>query len=424
MMNQLSVFIYQLLINAYGLAIRLAAYFNPKARLWVDGRVNIFSQLAKVFQTNKAPIIWIHCASLGEFEQGRPILNYFKNNCVDYKILLTFFSPSGYEIRKNFQLADFVFYLPLDSPKNANQFLDIVQPKLVFFIKYDFWYFYLNALQQRNILHYLIAGTFREKQFFFRSYANWYLTIIQNFTHLFLQDEYSGKLLASKGFTNFTITGDPRIDQVVITANQSFPIPIIEEFKRNRKLLILGSTHPKDVETFKAIFENMSEKPNLKNWCFMFAPHEINESNIAPIKTILPNNTFQFSTKATNKVSRSTIIFILDTIGLLGNAYQYANAVYIGGGFDKSIHNILEPAVFGVPISIGPAYHQFTEAKELIDRGGVQVLLTSDDMLQWISHIRSVENREKMGIICKTYINQNVGSTEKIINYLNKKNVL
>ena len=202
MRNQLSIFIYRITIQVYGLLIRVATLFNPKARLWVNGRKGIFKELKSTFKIENVPVIWMHCASLGEFEQGRPLIEQIKKAYPRYKILLTFFSPSGYEIKKDYQYADFIFYLPIDSPKNANQFIDIIQPELVFFIKYEFWYFYLNALQERKIKHYLIAGVFRKKQFFFRKYASWYLKVISGFDHLFLQDQASRLIIEATGLTN------------------------------------------------------------------------------------------------------------------------------------------------------------------------------------------------------------------------------
>ncbi len=423
-MKQLPIFIYQLIIQVYGLGIRFLAFFSPKARLWVNGRKRIFEQLEVAFQSVEAPIIWIHCASLGEFEQGRPLIEYFKTTHANYKILLTFFSPSGYEIRKNYPLADYVFYLPLDSPKNAHRFLNIIQPKLVFFVKYEFWYFYLNALQQKKIPHYLIAGVFRKEQFFLKKYARWYLEVIRGFNHLFLQDEKSQAILQSVGFTNYSIAGDPRIDRVAAMAIQPAPIPIVQQFKQHRKLLILGSTHSKDLQIFKDFLKAISAKSYYSDWCFLIAPHEIEPSNIEQIENLSPKNTYRFSSKDTRNLSPETTIFILDTIGQLSRAYQYADAVFIGGGFDKNIHNILEPAVFGVPIGIGPNYHRFTEAVELIERGGVEVIHLSKDFLSWFEQLQQIEIRTSTGLSCKNYIQQNKGSTLIIINYLNKINIL
>ncbi|MFK7980012.1 MAG: 3-deoxy-D-manno-octulosonic acid transferase, partial [Saprospiraceae bacterium] len=240
-MHQFAIFIYRIIIQVYGLGIRLAAIFSPKAKLWVAGRKNIFTELTDAFQNEKAPVIWMHCASLGEFEQGKPLIEHLKQDYPHYKILLTFFSPSGYEIRKDYPLADYVFYLPLDTPSNANQFLDIVRPKLVFFIKYEFWYFYLSALQKRRIKHYLIAGIFRKSQFFFKKYAKWYLTVIQGFDYLFLQEEHSKELLAQHQIEHCEVVGDTRIDRVLGIAIEASPIPLIKQFKGERKLLMIGS---------------------------------------------------------------------------------------------------------------------------------------------------------------------------------------
>lgn len=424
MINQLSIFIYQIIISLYGFGIRLAALFVPKANLWVKGREGIFKRLEKAFQSEDAPIIWMHCASLGEFEQGKPLIENIKKNYTNYKIVLTFFSPSGYEVRKDYAQADFVFYLPLDSPKNANQFLDIIQPELVFFVKYEFWYFYLNALQKRKIKHYLIAGVFRKEQFFFRKKAKWYLTVIQGFDHLFLQDKASQKVVESAGLSNYSVVGDPRIDSVLAIANQPKPIPRIEQFKTNKKCLILGSAHAKDVHIFMEFLRLISEKRYYKDWRFLIAPHEIEASNIQEIETLSPIPTYRFLEKTERILSATPCLFILDTIGQLSAAYQYATAVFIGGGFDKSIHNILEPAVFGVPISFGPRYHRFTEAMELVKKQGAYPINSSRALVAWFEQLQEAEKRKQIGAICKNYTWQNKGTTQKIINYLIKKNVL
>lgn len=423
-MNQLAIFIYQLLIQFYGFGIRLAAFFVPKAKLWVEGRKGIFKRLEKAFQTEATPIIWMHCASLGEFEQGKPLIENIKNTYPHYKIVLTFYSPSGYEIRKNYALADYIFYLPLDSPKNANQFLDIIQPELVFFIKYEFWYFYLEALQKRKIKYYLVASVFRKEQFFFRKYAKWYLKVIEGFDHIFLQDHASKEVIKLAGLSNYSVVGDPRIDSVLAIAEQPKPIPIITQFKKDKKLFILGSSHPKDVHVFMRFLKLISKKQYYENWCFLIAPHEIETSNIQKIEGLSPIPTYRYSEKEERMLPTASSLFILDTIGQLSAAYQYATAVFIGGGFDKSIHNILEPAVFGVPISFGPQYRRFTEAVELVKKGGAISINSSQALVAWFDQLQTTEKREQIGKICRDYTRQNKGTTQDIINYLIKKNVL
>ncbi len=424
MMRQLAIFIYRIIIQIYGLGIRFASFFSPKAGLWVSGRTHLFKELRTAFETENAPIIWMHCASLGEFEQGRPLIEQFKIGYPNYKILLTFFSPSGYEIRKNYPLADYVFYLPLDTPKNANQFLTIVQPALVFFIKYEFWYFYLNELQNRKIKHYLIAGVFRGNQFFFKKFAKWYLAVIQGFDYLFLQDEPSKKLLGLHGINNCEVAGDPRIDRVVAIASEPKSIPEIERFKANRNLLIIGSAHLKDLQIFFDVLSEISDKNDLKNWRFLIAPHEIDDRSIQQLETLSTRTTYRFSEKNRPISFNENAIFILDTIGQLSASYQYADAVFIGGGFDKSIHNILEPAVFGIPIAFGPKYHRFAEAVDLINTNGAFCVQSTTDWIFWFEQLQTVKNRTEIGALCKKYTWQNKGATKQIINYLNKKNIL
>ena len=424
MMHQISIFIYQLTIQTYGLLIRLAALFNPKARLWVTGRQRIFDQLTNAIKAETSQIIWMHCASLGEFEQGRPLLEQLKKKYANYKVLLTFFSPSGYEIRKDYEFADYVFYLPLDGQKNANQFLDLVQPQLVFFVKYEFWYFYLDALQKRGIKHYLIAGVFRNNQFFFRKYGHWYLKVIAGFNHLFLQDEVSSRVIQEAGLSNFSVIGDPRVDRVLTLANQPKPIPIIQQFKGDKQLFLVGSAHLKDVHLFFEFLAFILKTDAFQNWQFLIAPHEVDNGTIKKIETISLLPTYRYSKiEPTNKVEKNGII-ILDRIGQLSTVYQYADAVFVGGGFDKSIHNILEPAVFGAPICFGPNYNKFQEAWDLIAVGGAFSFNSARGLIKWFWSINEVEKRKKIGIITKNYLTQNSGGTYKIIKYLNSKNIL
>lgn len=423
-MHRIPIFIYQLTIQVYGLLIRIASLFNPKARLWVTGRQYIFEQLAAAFKTEKSPVIWMHCASLGEFEQGRPLLQHLKKEYSNYKIVLTFFSPSGYEVRKNYEFVDYVFYLPLDSLKNANQFLDLVQPQLVFFVKYEFWYFYLAALQKRGIKHFLIAGVFRKDQFFFKKYGHWYLKVIAGFNHLFIQNKTSGELLEKVGISNYSVIGDPRIDRVLAIGNQPEPIPIIQQFKKDKYLFLVGSAHLKDVIIFFKFLAIILKTDAFKNWCFLIAPHEVDDSTIKQIEAISLLPIYRYSkVVSTNKVKKE-VVFILDTIGQLSAAYQYADAVFIGGGFDKSIHNILEPAVFGVPVCFGPNYHNFQEAKELITIGGASSFKETKELIVWFHRINEISEREKISLKIKNYMLQNKGATYDIIKYLNNKNLL
>lgn len=424
MRNQLSIFIYRITIQIYGLLIRLAALFNAKARLWVNGRKGIFKELTDAFKSENAPIIWMHCASLGEFEQGRPIIERLKKDYPNYKILLTFFSPAGYEIRKNYQNAAYIFYLPIDSPKNANQFIDIVQPEIVFFIKYEFWYFYLNALQERGIKHYLIAGVFRKNQFFFKKYARWYLKAIEGFTHLFLQDKTTQLIIEEAGLANYSVMGDPRIDQVLSIAQRPTAIPIILQFKTDRFLFIVGSAHLKDAEIFFEFLKLILKKDYFKNWCFLLAPHEVDERNIKQMEMASPLPFNRFSTASQQPIANNNSLLVLDTIGQLSSAYQYADAVFIGGGFDTGIHNILEPAVFGVPICFGSNFKKFQEAKALIAKGGAFSIVAAKELEEWFEQVNEVEKRKKMGSINKDYTAQNKGATNNIINYLNNKNVI
>jgi len=310
--------------------------------------------------------------------------------------------------------------LPLDTPKNAIQFLAITQPTLVFFVKYEFWYFYLKTLQKRKIKHFLIAGTFRKGQFFFKKYAKWYLRAIQDFDYLFLQEESSKNLLAQHHIHNCEVAGDSRIDRVLAIASEAPEIPLIQQFKADRKLLILGSAHPKDLRLFFDALAKILTKNYYENWCFLIAPHEIEEQHIQQIEAWSPITSYRFSEIEPPVLNREAAILILNTIGQLSTAYQYADAVFIGGGFDKSIHNILEPAVFGIPIAFGPNYYRFVEAIELVNNKGALSIQSINEFIDWLEQLQTETYRTETGNICRTYTWQNRGATKKIINYLNK----
>ena len=420
-MNLLYILIYTICLKIYGIFLSIASLFHSKAKQWVEGRSNIFNQLKITFSKEKSPIIWIHCASLGEFEQGRPLIEKLKANKPHFKILLTFFSPSGYEIRKNYPLADFVFYLPLDSPSHAKKFIELVQPKLVFFVKYEFWYFYLKTLQEQNIPLFLIAGLFRKNQFFFKWYGKWFLPVIKGFHQIFLQDEASFKIAKKFGLNNCLTVGDPRIDRVSTIIKTKNEFPTIKSFKSDKKLMILGSTHLKDEIIFFDFIKLIKENQLTQHWKFLIAPHEIHQKNINRLK----NNTLLSTTIfSNNENNENADLLILDTMGQLSATYHHADLVYIGGGFDRGIHNILEPAVYGLPIIFGPNYHSFKEAKDLTQKGGSFSIKNANGLEKIFNQFQNKDKREATGGINFNYINQNIGATEQIINYLNKKNIL
>ena len=344
--------LYNIGIRIFGFIIYLAAFFNPKAKQWVNGRKNILEKL-------EPADYWFHCASLGEFEQGRPIIEAIKKQTPNKKILLSFFSPSGYEVRKNYHFADQVCYLPLDSPKNAKTFIKNVNPETAIFIKYEFWYNYLIQLDKKGVKSYVASSIFRKEQLFFKWYGVWFKNILKTINHFFVQNQESKDLLASIDIKESSISGDTRFDQVIQHVKQVKSIPLIEAFKGNQQLIVCGSTWPKDEEL---ILKTAQKYTNLK---WLIAPHNIqNSKNLArQSKGIL------YSEATTDNIKKHSIL-IIDNIGMLSNIYQYANVSYIGGGFDSGIHNILEAAAFGCPTLFGPKHHKFKEAIDLIKLGG------------------------------------------------------
>ncbi|MEO6903304.1 MAG: glycosyltransferase N-terminal domain-containing protein [Bacteroidia bacterium] len=388
--------------------IRIGALFNPKAKQWITGRK---AQQVK-WQTQdfkNAPVIWFHCASLGEFEQGRPVIEKIKAQHPAYKILLTFFSPSGYEIRNDYGGADYIFYLPLDTIANAKKIIEIVKPKVVFFVKYEFWFNYLNELKKNKIATYLISGIFRENQYFFKPYGFWFRKQLSCFTHFFIQDEESAKLLKSIKYTNATISGDTRFDRVAEITKNVKPIKVVQEFITNKKVFIAGSTWNED--------EQIISTQNFKELGFkiIIAPHEIHEHRLAQLETNFAKyNCLRFS-KANEQNVKIADLLIIDNIGTLSHLYQYGSFAFIGGGFGKGIHNILEAATFGLPVIFGPNYKKFTEAKQLIQFGGAFSVASSK---QFNETIQLLMNNNKLQIaadVARKYVVEKTGAADIIL---------
>ncbi|TNF40953.1 MAG: 3-deoxy-D-manno-octulosonic acid transferase [Bacteroidetes bacterium] len=402
-------FLYQLGMFFYSVFIHFGSFFNEKARLFAHGRKNWKANIAAKIDSG-AKYVWFHCASLGEFEQGRPVIEELKLKYPEYKIVLTFFSPSGYEIRKNYQLADIVSYLPLDTKRNATEFLNILKPEKVFFIKYEFWYFYISELKRRKIPLYIISAIFRENQQFFKDtpVGKWYRKMLFNVEHFFIQNEKSGELLKTIGISNFTVSGDTRFDRVAAIAGSAKEIPLVEKFKGDRLLIIAGSTWKPDEELL-AEFINQS---GLK---FIIAPHEVSEGNINRIHQLLKKPAISFSKVTESEIDRFQVL-IIDSVGLLSSLYRYGNIAYIGGGFGVGIHNILEAATFGLPVIFGPNYKKFKEAVDLINEGGAFTISNYNELGQALINLIDQEyEREKATEICRNYVAKNVGSTQIII---------
>ena len=388
--------LYTIGIQLHIIVIHIAALFNAKAKLWVKGRKAIFQKLTEAIKENQ-DIVWFHCASLGEFEQGKPIIEGYKLKYPNHKILLTFFSPSGYEIRKNYDLADWVFYLPSDTKKNAKKFISIVNPIKAIFIKYEFWFNYMAELNKKNIAFYSVSSIFRREQYFFK--YDWAANQLNNVSLFFVQDKNSKELLQNIGFTNCTVSGDTRFDSVIANTQKTASIPLIEEFSKNKTTIICGSTWPKD-EALLAKY--IKENPNYN---YIIAPHEMLQISVLQKQT----NALLFS-KADNTNINNSNVLIIDSIGILSNVYKYGDLAYIGGGFGSGIHNILEAATFGLPLVFGPNYQKFKEANELIELGGAKSISNYSELE--ITILSSINFNKS---IAKNYIKSNAGATEIII---------
>jgi 3-deoxy-D-manno-octulosonic-acid transferase len=393
--------------------IRIVSPFNTKAKLWIDGRKNIFINLKNSID-KKDNIAWFHASSLGEFEQGRPVIEEFKKTYPNFKILLTFFSPSGYEIQKDYKYADYIFYLPADSKNNAKKFIEIVSPKIAFFVKYDFWFHYLSQLNRNNIPTFIFSAIFRKNQLFFKWYGFWYRKMLTLFTRIYVQDEDSKKLLNNIKINNVEIGGDTRFDRVYNLAQSAKPIKLIEEFSKKNITIIAGSTWEKD-EDIIAKYINNNENREI-NW--IIAPHEVHSNHIEKIIKIIERPVLKFS-KADETNIQDFNVIIIDSIGILSSLYRYGNIAYIGGGFGAGIHNTLEAATYGLPVIFGPNYKRFKEACDLIKIKSGFTIANYDNFKKILEHLIYDETiRTKSGESAKNYIKNMCGGTSKILSQL------
>jgi 3-deoxy-D-manno-octulosonic-acid transferase len=402
---------YNIGIYCYKLAIFIASFFNDKARKLRKGQGEAFALLKAKVDSN-VRYVWFHAASLGEFEQGRPVMEQMKRDNPNVKILLTFFSPSGYEIRKNYAGADVVSYLPLDTPAASKKFIKLVNPSKAIFIKYEFWPNYLMALQAANIPVVSISAIFRPHQIFFKPYGGWYLNLLKTIQHFFVQDAFSAELLKKYNITNVTVAGDTRFDRVADLALQAKTIPLIEAFVENsEKVIVAGSSWPKDEEL---LVRYLQLHPEVK---LIIVPHEIHAAHIASIAKLLDDKFVRY-TKANLENVQSVNCLVVDTIGLLSSIYRYADVAYIGGGFGVGIHNVLEAAVWNVPVVFGPNYQKFREARELIALGGAFSISNNINLETQIDRLLI---DKQSGRIAGEYVKKNTGATERIIDCLVKK---
>ena len=406
-------FLYNILVHFAGFLLKISAVFNPKMKLFVEGRKNIFETLKHNISTNDKTI-WFHAASLGEFEQGLPVVEKIKIKFPSHKIIVTFFSPSGFEVRKNNSVADLTIYLPLDTKENAKLFLELTHPELVFFIKYEYWPNYLNELKKQKTKTYLISGILRENQVFFKWYGGFYRNCLQTFEHFFVQNESSKKLLQSLGYQNVKISGDTRFDRVVSILERDNSLGFIEEFKKNTTTIVIGSSWPKDEELLVNFINQSSE--NVK---FIIAPHNIKSEQIQELKKSISKSVILFSEKDSKKLNEYAVL-IIDTIGILTKIYSYADIAYVGGGFgNPGVHNILEPATFGIPIVIGPNYAHFAEATALVGLEGCVSISNQNELNDAFSNlILNRDIRHEKGHICSTFVQMNKGATAVILKHI------
>lgn len=416
------LFLYNVVIKFYYLIILISSLFNKKAQLWIKGRRQIFNIIENSLKSDdlsrqmRGKKVWFHLSSLGEFEQGRPLIEAFHKKFPEYKILLTFFSPSGYEIRKNYEYADYIFYLPLDTRKNAKKFIKLTKPNLVFWIKYDFWYHYLRELKQNNIPTYLISAIFRPEHIFFKGYGRWYKKVLNNFTHIFVQNDASKEILFCNKITNVTVAGDTRFDRVHQIAQQTKSFPVVQQFKQNKKILIAGSTHQKDEEIVIKFINNT--ELDVK---FILAPHEIKRKNIDRIIANICKICVCYSMINEEVLSEAQVL-IIDNIGMLSSLYQYGDIAYIGGGFGKGLHNIQEPAIGGLPVLFGPNYHKFQEAIDLMTLKGAFSIKNYQEFYNIATELfNNSQKLKECSLICRNYIMSKIGATERILEHQNNR---
>lgn len=406
--------LYSIVIYLAGFVIKVIALFDTKLKTGVDGRKKTFSTLENAINPQDK-IFWFHCASLGEYEQGLPVFEALKVKHPDYKIVLSFFSPSGYEVKRNAKIADVVVYLPLDTTANAKQFLDLIHPDYILFVKYEIWPNFLHEIKKRDLRAILISAVFRKDQAFFKWYGSYMTSALFGFDHIFTQDENSKLLLQHINYESVSVSGDTRFDRVSNQLKIDNTVPFMEAFKGKKKCIVFGSTWPEDDKLYLN-FINSNENSAVK---FVIAPHDIKSSYITSLKAQLNVKTICYSELTEHVNLADYKVFILDTIGYLSKVYSYADIAYVGGGAGKTgLHNILEPAVFGIPILIGKNYDKFPEAKTLIDLGGVTSVASSlafEPVLNALISDKAL--RKNQGGITTSFVDVNKGAVLQIMDY-------
>lgn len=404
--------LYDLAIGIYDLLVHIMAPFSRKPRKMMKGHWVVYELLRQQMEKD-AQYIWFHAASLGEFEQGRPLIEKIRMKYPEYKILLTFFSPSGYEVRKNYRGADVVCYLPFDKPRNVKKFLDIVNPSMAFFIKYEFWKNYLDELNKRRIPVYSVSSIFRKDQVFFKWYGGTYRHVLTDFDHLFVQNETSKRFLSRIGITKVTVVGDTRFDRVLQIREEAKELPLISKFKGESFTLVAGSSWGPDEDLFLEYFNN---HPEMK---LIIAPHVIDENHLVEIISKLKRPYVRYTRADERNVGKADCL-IIDCFGLLSSIYRYGEIAYIGGGFGVGIHNTLEAAVYGIPVVIGPKYQKFMEALQLVDAKGAFSIKDYDELKALFDRLLGDEMfLRESGINAGYYVTSNAGATDKILSMIN-----
>lgn len=404
-------FLYSLCLKFYSVLLGIVSVFHKKANLMINGRKNSIERLKELSaRGEKDKSVWFHFASLGEFEQGRSVLEQFKIEHPNFKIYITFYSPSGYEIRKNTDLADEVFYLPADTASNAKLLIKALKPSLIFFTKYEYWHFYFKEAHKNSIPLFMISSIFRQDQIFFKNYGGFFRKILEKVSFFFVQNQESIDLLKTIGFQNALVTGDTRFDRVLDISSHPKQVPFVEEFVDNSLTLVAGSTWLEDEKKLVAL---RAQNPDVK---FIIAPHEVHSSRISELKNLFEGAVLYSEAKEKSENISSYSTLIIDNIGMLSSLYQYADITYIGGGFGAGIHNTLEAAAYGKPVIFGPNYSKFSEAKELIKRGGGFSFQNETELLSIFSKLESSDTRIKRSEISRNYILESAGATLKIMN--------
>jgi 3-deoxy-D-manno-octulosonic-acid transferase len=416
-MWNLGYLLYLVSTNSYFILVKMISPFNQRAKLYVEGRKDLIELISKKIVHDSRKSIWFHVASLGEFEQARPVIEQLRLVCPYHKIIVTIFSPSGYEPRKNDSVADYIFYLPNDSKKNAQVLIKLFKPSMVFWVKYDFWFHYLVQLKKNNIPTFLIAASFHANQIYFKTYATFYKQLLSNFSFIFTQNETSTKLLNGININQVQTTGDTRFDRVYSSLKQTGDLPLIEQFKGNNLLIIIGSSY-KIEEEILANFLNQYSEEKFK---LIIAPHFINEERLLEIEKIIPQKTIRYSKANSTNISYYQSL-IIDNIGMLNKLYKYADVSFVGGGFkNKGLHNILEPATFGNAIIFGNKIAYFPEAIEFVKINGALGVKNQVEFNNCFNKLLTDDLwRNELGDKAKQQILSNIGATEKIIKYISK----